>query len=726
MRLYQETIVGSASNQNTLVVLPTGLGKTIIAALVAAFRLEKYPNSKIIILAPTRPLVEQHMKVFQSILNIPSNQFEILTGSIPPRMRSIKWDEAQLLCLTPQVLENDLITGRYSLDNVAMIVFDEAHRAVGNYAYTFIAEEYQKTANTPLIMGLTASPGSHESKIREVAKNLHITNVEIRTDQSKDVRSYIQPVKVEYRKIKLPPYILQIKSLLEKSLKNKINILKDAGTLIQKHPRYVSRVDLLKCQGTIRVEIGKYKDPPMELFGAASACAAAIRISHAIELLETQGLHSLHEFFGRLEKGSKRSGASKAVQRLLGEPNIIKAWAITREAISKGRKHPKTKEAIKLVQAQLSQEPNSRILMFTQYRDTASHLVKNLSGYEQIRPELFIGQAKRDNTKGLTQKEQVALLDRFRDGDLNVLVATQVAEEGLDIPECDMVVFYDSVPSGVRFIQRRGRTGRRSAGKIIILVAQGTRDEAYYWSAVHKERAMKRVLTKKSLNQPAPPENSIDTSQTQLDSFQEASSTKSKKSTQSPQITIIVDNREFASPIVKNLVRLGIKIEKAQLPVGDYIVSEDTVIERKKVEDFISSLLDGRLFEQCKALRDNQAIHGAVVSIILGWKIPILMARDSEEVAMYLASFAKREQVESRKNIRVRGQKEQDLLSKIQEFVVAGIPGINNVLARRLLERFETIENIFLATEEDLLSVKGVGKTKAVRIKEVITAKYTP
>ncbi|MHA2407356.1 MAG: helicase-related protein, partial [Candidatus Ranarchaeia archaeon] len=605
VRLYQETIVGTASNQNTLVVLPTGLGKTIIAALVAAFRLEKHPSSKIIILAPTRPLVEQHMKVFQSILNIPKNQFEILTGSIPPRMRSIKWDEAQILCLTPQVLENDIITGRYSLDNVAMIVFDEAHRAVGNYAYTFIAEEYQKTANTPLIMGLTASPGSDESKIKEVAKNLYITNVEIRTDQSKDVRTYIQPVKVEYRKIRLPQYILQIKSLLEKSLNNKIGILKETGTLKQTHPRYVSRIDLLKCQGAIRLEIGKYKDPPTELFGAASACAAAIRISHAIELLETQGLHSLHEFFGRLEKSSKRSGVSKAVQRLLSEPNIVKSWAFTRQAISKGSEHPKTREAIKIVQKQLSQEPNSRILMFTQYRDTASHLVKSLSGKEKIRPELFIGQAKRDNTKGLTQKEQVELLDRFRDGDLNVLVATQVAEEGLDIPECDMVVFYDSVPSGVRYIQRRGRTGRRSAGKIIILIAQGTRDEAYYWSAIHKERAMKRMLTKSPTKPEIPLKEEIDESQTQLDSFQISNFIQTKQSPESPNITIIVDNREFTSPVVKNLVRLGIKIEKAQLPVGDYIVSEDTVIERKKVEDFISSLLDGRLFNQCKALRES-------------------------------------------------------------------------------------------------------------------------
>ena len=74
------------------------------------------------------------------------------------------------------------------------------------------------------------------------------------------------------------------------------------------------------------------------------------------------------------------------------------------------------------------------------------------------------------------------------------MCGTSISEEGLDLPKVDYAIFYEAVPSEIRAIQRRGRVGRQSTGKIIFLLTKGTRDESYYWSAFHKEKRMKSIL----------------------------------------------------------------------------------------------------------------------------------------------------------------------------------------------------------------------------------------
>ena len=159
-RLYQETIIGTAIKWNTLVVLPTGVGKTVLAVLAAAYQLQKKPTFKCIILAPTKPLALQHQKSFQEFLKLPQDEMNIITGETAPIKRQQLWDNTRIAFMTPQVLQNDLLTGRYTLEDCSLVVFDEAHRAVGEYAYVFIASQYQKQSSTPLILALTASPGS--------------------------------------------------------------------------------------------------------------------------------------------------------------------------------------------------------------------------------------------------------------------------------------------------------------------------------------------------------------------------------------------------------------------------------------------------------------------------------------------------------------------------------------------------------------------------------------
>ncbi|MFB6265843.1 MAG: DEAD/DEAH box helicase, partial [Candidatus Nanohaloarchaea archaeon] len=158
-RTYQEVIAASAIEQNTLVVLPTGLGKTAVGILLAAHRLEEHPNSSILMMAPTRPLAEQHRNEFSRCLKVDTEVFEVLTGDTRPDNREEVWKEVGAFFATPQVVENDIINGRLDLEDFSLVVFDEVHRATGEYPYKYIAERYVEEAENPRILGLTASPG---------------------------------------------------------------------------------------------------------------------------------------------------------------------------------------------------------------------------------------------------------------------------------------------------------------------------------------------------------------------------------------------------------------------------------------------------------------------------------------------------------------------------------------------------------------------------------------
>lgn len=163
-----------------------------------------------------------------------------------------------------------------------------------------------------------------------------------------------------------------------------------------------------------------------------------------------------------------------------------KAVALTENLHEKEVDHPKFEKLKEILNNHLAKD--KKAIIFTQYVDTVDEIVKKIKS-DNIKAVRFIGQRK-----GLTQKRQIEILKDFRDGFYNVIVSTSIGEEGLDIPAVDLVIFYEPIPSDIRSIQRRGRTGRFAPGEIFILMARGTIDEAYYWSAHHKEKRMKAIL----------------------------------------------------------------------------------------------------------------------------------------------------------------------------------------------------------------------------------------
>src|ERR671919_42576 len=141
-RAYQKNIADSAYNKNTLVILPTALGKTVIAILVSAYALYNHRRKRVLVIAPTRPLVMQHMKSFFSVLKILQDQLTEVTGKTQPLARTAIWNnkDVRLIFATPEVVRNDLLDSRLNLNNFSLLIFDEA--AVKDYAYTAIAKRY--------------------------------------------------------------------------------------------------------------------------------------------------------------------------------------------------------------------------------------------------------------------------------------------------------------------------------------------------------------------------------------------------------------------------------------------------------------------------------------------------------------------------------------------------------------------------------------------------------
>ncbi len=502
-RRFQLNIALHALEGNTMVVLPTGLGKTAIALIVAASRIYN-KGGRVLVLAPTKPLVEQHLRFFEKLLLLPGGKegegspFVMFTGETPPDERKAGWAASRACFATPQAVKNDLLAGRYTLSDVSLLVVDECHRAVGNYAYVFIARRYMETARDPLVLAMTASPGGDNEKVQEVCTNLAIAHVETRVESDEDVRPYVHEREIQFVAVDLPKELAEALVTLNRLVEARLALLERHNFAVPK-ARKLSIRALQELNAQIQRRI-QARDPTA--YQAASVYAEIMKLRHAISLAETQGSEALRHYLVKLAQEGVAPGGSKASQRLGADPSFRKL--IADASLWTGELHQKLDLIGKLVQAQLAEHPDSRIIVFATYRDTVQNLVNHLTSLG-VEAERFVGQATKDAEKGLTQKKQIEALQRFRRGEFRVLIATSVGEEGLDVPSTDMVIFYEAVPSEIRSIQRKGRTGRSGAGKIVVFVTKGTSDEAYRYVSQTRERAMvtgMRNLQGRPPNQP--------------------------------------------------------------------------------------------------------------------------------------------------------------------------------------------------------------------------------
>lgn len=742
-RLYQQVLAADVLKKgNTMIVAPTALGKTIVATLVAADRLEKVKNSKILVLAPSKPLAIQHESTFKEFLTVPCSS---ITGAVKTDERVKRWEESQIICATPQTVESDLLKGRYSLKDVSLVVFDECHHGVGSYSYVYLASRYVKESKFNLILGLTASPGSDKEKIKEVCDNLYIQSIVVKTEEDNDVRPYFNPVAIDWVRVKMSSELEKIKTHIDKALKIRLKGLKNMGVI---RTVSVNKLDILKARGRVQSAIARSVNPKKECFQAISILSAVINIQHSQELIETQGVVTFNKYVARLRKKK-----TKAAKSLIQDPNFGKAIYLAREAEKHGLEHPKLKKVTDIIKKELGQngqtklqsdryvkdadQKSSKIMVFTQYRDSLEMIHQKLEK-EGIKSAKFFGQASRDGEKGLTQKEQKEIIKAFKIGEYDVLLSTSVAEEGIDIPAVDLVILYEPVPSEVRMIQRRGRTGRKRSGRVKVLITNGTRDEGYYWASVNKERRMKHQLID--------PDVLEELNSNAIERMENEKRVKVLDPTPKKEELPVVfaDTREGNSKVIRHLSEMEIDVKVQAMAVGDYQVSDEVVIERKTAKDFVDSIVDKRLFKQARSLMEEfkrpliilegddlyngminpNAIRGSIASIALDFGISIMPTRNAQDTAAMIKRIAIREQSGEKTPIQIRTDKKPVNLWEQQLFIIESLPNIGPVNAKNLLEHFGTVANIINASESQLQEVEGIGKKTAVNIRKVVDSKY--
>ncbi len=459
-RAYQTQIINSIKNNgNTLVVLPTGLGKTLIALSLIEKTISE--GGKALFLTPTKPLARQHSTTIKNTLALPENDISLVTGEIARKKREELYS-SKIFVSTPQTIRNDIKNNIYPKEKTRLVVFDEAHRAVGGYAYVEIAQNLPEEC---LFLALTASPGGDRARIKEVLGNLRIKNIEIRTELDPDVRPYMKTMEKNWIQVDLSPKLKEADTTLSSIIsfytqKLASSFMKPPITSKQQFMLYGQRLRALKH--------------PMK-YSLLSYYYTLLHLLHMQELLQTQGPHPFLKYLDKLNIND-----SKSARAITKSAEIAKIKQIVMSAGD----HPKTEKLLQL----LSSAKGKKTIIFVQYRDQINR-IKEVLDQKGYASRIFVG--KRG---GFTRKNQEETMDAFRKDEFNILIASSIGEEGLDIPAVDSVIFFEPIPSEIRSIQRRGRAGRFKDGSVYVLMTRATRDEYYYWASKKREQKMKEIL----------------------------------------------------------------------------------------------------------------------------------------------------------------------------------------------------------------------------------------
>lgn len=499
-RDYQFSIVKNGLFNNTLVALPTGLGKTFIAATIMLNYFRWTKTAKIIFVAPTKPLAAQQVEACMNVAGIPRSQATLLTGEISPTLREGEWDKRRLFFMTPQTLQNDLSKGYADPKAVVLLVIDEAHRATGDYAYVKVVEFIRRFNPSFRILALTATPGSTVEGVQAVIDSLGISTVEIRMEESIDIRQYVHSREVDQVVLEPSDEMLQVQDLFSKVLKPLCNKLAQANKWVARDPMSMTVMGLRESARQWGLGAGKHANPGTK-FMMMSIFTILQSLAHSIKLLNFHGIapfyHKMLDF--RSETEDKGAKGSKYKRQILEDTNFQEMM----DTIAKWQRldgfvgHPKLSYLCENLLNHFmdrGQESNTRAIVFSEYRDSAEEIVRTLNKHQpMIKASIFVGQADSKRSEGMKQKQQIETIEKFRTGQFNVLVATSIGEEGLDIGQVDLIVCYDASASPIRMLQRMGRTGRKRAGNITLLLMKG-REEEQFRKAKDNYEKMQRFI----------------------------------------------------------------------------------------------------------------------------------------------------------------------------------------------------------------------------------------
>jgi ATP-dependent DNA helicase MPH1 len=494
-RDYQFNIVARGLFHNLLVALPTGLGKTFIAATIMLNWFRWTKDAQIVFVAPTKPLVSQQVEACFQTVGIPRSQTSMLTGTISPGIRAEEWQSKRVFFMTPQTLINDLKTGICDPKRIVLLVVDEAHRATGAFSYVEVVKFLRRFNTSFRVLALTATPGSSVETVQEVIDSLDISRTEIRTEESLDIRSFVHSKNVDLQIFDYTEEMESIMDLCSRAIKPILTQLNSQNAYWAKDPMTLTAFGLHQARGQWassgagRNAGWNVKGPVMAMFSTLAS------IAHSIELLKYHGMvpfyHTMVTLQNNTSKGDKGDKYKKQIinnEHFKKMMSQLSAWTSDPEFIG----HPKLEYVRSIIlnhfmdagegrgAADGRPPSETRIMVFVHYRDSAEEVVRVLKKHEpMIRPHIFNGQAGSKGSEGMNQKTQLATLEDFKKGKFNTLVATSIGEEGLDIGEVDLILCYDSSSSPIRMLQRFGRTGRKREGNVFLLLMRGKEEESY-------------------------------------------------------------------------------------------------------------------------------------------------------------------------------------------------------------------------------------------------------
>eukprot|EP01135_Chromosphaera_perkinsii_P007217 Nk52_evm25s745 gene=Nk52_evmTU25s745 len=490
-REYQYEIVKKALFQNVLVALPTGLGKTFIAAVVMANFYRWFPEGKIVFMAPTKPLVAQQIEACFKIMGIPQSDFCLMTGSVNVKERTESWNKKRLFFLTPQILVNDMKSNLTPTDKFVCVVVDEAHKSTGQYAYVQAIEGLNEVTKYYRLLALSATPGNDVESIQSLIDSLQISSIEIRTEDSPDIKKYIHQRSVDVRVLEEGNEIRTIRTHFEKVMQPLFQALSDTGAIYTKEVSGITKGNLIVARDSYRKRPSNMRSNLVEKqFGVLMTYA------HAYDLLRVHGLVPFKKFLDQqimAERGNdalRRSDEIKdIVQHLAGKNQNMYTWM----------GHPKVKEVQDIcLQHFRKHGDKTRVMIFSSYRDSVMEICTILQQHEPLlKASHFVGQSSGSRSTGLKQREQLEKIEQFREGKINILVSTSVGEEGLDIGDVDLIVCFDCSSSPIRLIQRMGRTGRKRDGSIIVLLSKDGEEKKYKQSLSTRKKSLNLVKNRK-------------------------------------------------------------------------------------------------------------------------------------------------------------------------------------------------------------------------------------
>jgi ATP-dependent DNA helicase MPH1 len=480
IRDYQFNIVQRGLFHNLLVALPTGLGKTFIAATIMLNWYRWTVDSQIVFVAPTKPLVSQQVGACFGIAGIPRSATTMLTGGVSPGLRSEEWKSKRMFFMTPQTLLNDLKSGYADPKRIVLLVVDEAHRATGSYAYVEVVSFLRRFNQSFRILALTATPGADVEAVQKVIDGLDISRVEIRTENSMDICKYVHQRTVEKRVFQNSDEMEMCMDLYSAALQPLVNQVAGMGAYWSNDPRTLTPFGCTQAANKWVNDAGRHANPGVKNM-VRTILTLLASIAHGMDLLK---FHGMAPFYTKLKdfRDESQKTKSKYKKQILESDAFKKLMTRLDTWVNNVNfaGHPKleyVQECILEHFVNAGEGPNAsttRIMVFAHFRDSAEQIARVLKKHEpMVRPRVFVGQATAKNSEGMNQKEQLGAIEEFKAGKFNTLIATSIGEEGLDIGEVDLIICYDSKASPIRMLQRMGRTGRKREGKIIMLQMQG-------------------------------------------------------------------------------------------------------------------------------------------------------------------------------------------------------------------------------------------------------------